>query len=219
MPRSGRVGPWLLAAAGLMLLALLLAHLGSQVQRRQLLAPLVGLPVALGPWRGVGPDLPLDQATLDLLKPQDYLLRNYIDGRGRACALFVAYFGLQEEGAIIHSPRHCLPGAGWQIMSRGQVEATTSLGPRQLNHLIIGQGLDRVSVLYWYQGRGRVEANEYLDRWQLLLDGLVLQRTDGALVRLTSAMIPGDDQVLTVQLQMAEALIPALERLLPGAGR
>ncbi len=219
MSSSKRVGPWLLIAAGLMLAVLILAHLGSQVQRRQLLAPLVGLPVALGPWRGVGPDLPLDQDALDLLKPQDYLLRNYIDGRGRACALFVAYFGLQEEGAIIHSPRHCLPGAGWQIMSRSQVEAATPRGPRQLNHLIIGQGLDRVSVLYWYQGRGRVEANEYLDRLQLVLDGLAHQRTDGALVRLTSAMIPGDDQGLSAQIQMAEALIPALERLLPGAGR
>lgn len=219
MPLRGRPGLWLLMAAGLMLAALALAHLGSQVRPRQLAAPLAGLPVALGPWRGVGPDLPLDQATRDLLKPQDYLLRNFIDGRGRVCALFVAYFGLQEEGAIIHSPRHCLPGAGWRIMSRDLVEVPTSRGPRPINHLIIGQGLDRVSVLYWYQGRGRVEANEYLDRLQLVLDGLAHQRTDGALVRLTSPMLPGDDQGLAAQTQMAEALIPALERLLPGAGR
>lgn len=219
MPGRWQRGAWLLAAAGLMLLALVLAHLGSQVQRRQLQASLTGLPVALGPWRGVGPDLPLDQATLDLLKPQDYLLRNYIDPQGRVCALFAAYFGLQEEGAIIHSPRHCLPGAGWRIMSRQLVEVPTAQGPRQVNHLVIGQALDRLSVLYWYQGRGRVEADEYLDRLHLVLDGLSLQRTDGALLRLTSPLRPGDDQGLAAQLQMAAALIPALERLLPGDGR
>jgi EpsI family protein len=215
MPARGRSGAWLLVAGGLMLLALVLAHLGGQVRPRQLLAPLASLPVALGPWRGVGPDLPLDQASLDLLKPQDYLLRNYIDGQGRVCALFVAYFGLQVEGAIIHSPRHCLPGAGWRIMSRDLVEIATPRGPRPVNHLIIGQALERMSVLYWYQGRGRVEANEYLDRLQLVLDGLAHQRTDGALVRLTSPLPPGDAHLLNAQLQMAAALVPALERLLP----
>lgn len=219
MPARRRPGLWLLMATGLMLLALVLAHLGSQVRPRQLAAPLADLPVALGPWRGVGPDVALDQATLDLLKPQDYLLRNYIDAQGQVCALFAAYFGLQVEGAIIHSPRHCLPGAGWRIMSRDLVEVPSPQGPRPVNHLVIGQALDRMSVLYWYQGRGRVEANEYLDRLFLVLDGLRRQRTDGALVRLTSPLASGDARVLTAQIQMAEALIPALERLLPGAER
>ncbi|MFZ5585531.1 MAG: exosortase C-terminal domain/associated protein EpsI [Thermodesulfobacteriota bacterium] len=212
---------WLLAAVLLLALAVWLGQTGGQVQRRHLAAPLETLPLALGPWRGIGPDEKLDQATLALLRPQDYLLRNYIDPRGRPGALFVAYFGLQEEGAIIHSPRHCLPGGGWQINSRQTVAAPG--GPWSINHLVISHGLDRLSVLYWYQGRGRVEADEFRDRLHLLLDGLRLGRTDGALVRLTSPLAPGQSGPPAEQLEMAAAIIPALARLMPanadGAGR
>lgn len=220
MKARARAG-WLLAAAVLMALAAWGGHVGRQVQRQQLQAPLMSLPVALGAWRGIGPDERLDQPTLDLLRPQDYLLRNYIDPKGRLCALFVAYFGLQEEGTIIHSPRHCLPGGGWQILSRELVAVPGTAWA--VNHLIIGHGLDRLSVLYWYQGRGRIEADEYVDRLYLIMDGLRHGRTDGALVRLTSPIIPGRGEALEEQLQMAAAIIPALERLMPanadGAGR
>ncbi|MFH1060817.1 MAG: exosortase C-terminal domain/associated protein EpsI [Pseudomonadota bacterium] len=212
---------WLFAAALVMALALWVGQVGGQVARQHLAASLETLPLSLGPWRGIGPDQKLDQASLDLLRPQDYLLRNYIDARGRFCALFVAYFGLQEEGAIIHSPRHCLPGGGWQINSREEVAVPG--GPWRVNHLIISHGLDRLSVLYWYQGRGRIEADEFRDRLQLLLDGLLRGRTDGALVRLTSPLAPGLTGAPPEQLQMAAAIIPALERLMQadamGAGR
>lgn len=220
MTGRARTG-WLLAAAALMILAAWLGHVGRQVQRQHLTGPLTSLPVALDSWRGIGPDETLDQATLALLRPQDYLLRNYIDPKGGLCALFVAYFGLQEEGTIIHSPRHCLPGGGWQILSRELVAVPD--GPWRVNHLVIGHGVDRLSVLYWYQGRGRVEADEYQDRLYLVLDGLRRGRTDGALVRMTSPIDPRRPEAIADQLQMAAAIIPALARLMPadpaGPGR
>ncbi|MBA4358872.1 MAG: EpsI family protein, partial [Desulfovibrio sp.] len=156
-----------------------------------------------------------DSRTLDLLKPQDYLVRNYLDGRGRNCAVFVAFFGLQQEGQMIHSPRNCLPGGGWQIKSRELVQVQGQGGPWLVNHLIIGQEMDRLSVLYWYQGRGRVEPNEYLDRLRLITDGIWRQRSDGALVRITAVQNPQDADVVAAQLRMAGDLIPALGRLLP----
>jgi EpsI family protein len=127
----------------------------------------------------------------------------------------VAYFGVQLEGAMIHSPRNCLPGGGWQIQSREEILVPGPQGPHRVNHLILTQNLDRISVLYWYQGRGRVESNEYRERLSLVLDGLWQRRTDGALVRLTAVQPQGDSQVLADQINLASALIPALDKLLP----
>ena len=74
-------------------------------------------------------------------------------------------------------------------------------------------------MLYWYQGRGRVEYNEYWDRLAMLLDGVLLRRTDGALVRITSRQRPDKGYVLKQQIKLAADLIPALNRILPPTGR
>lgn len=215
MPAKART-PYLLAVAGLFLLAALAGYLGSEVQPQELRAPLDHLPRVIDGWQAMAPDHRLDGRTLDLLKPQSYLLRNY-QKDGREIALFVAYFGLQQEGQIIHSPRNCLPGAGWEIVSRRQVLVPDAAGPGWLvNHLILQSELDRLSVLYWYQGRGRVEFDEYRERLRLITDAIGLRRNDGALLRIT-AVFPrqAGQEVLDQEIKLAGTLIPAMEKLLP----
>ncbi|MFH1036318.1 MAG: exosortase C-terminal domain/associated protein EpsI [Pseudomonadota bacterium] len=214
MPADRRI--WYLAAAAAMLLAVLgLIQAGQVVKPLNLRQPLAKLDLTLGAWRAHSSDQALDTPTLELLKPQDYLLRSYVGANGRQCAVFVAYFGVQLEGAMIHSPRNCLPGGGWQIQSREEVLVPGPGGPYRVNHLTLAQDMDRISVIYWYQGRGRVEPNEYVDRLNLVLDGLWQRRTDGSLVRITSLQPAGDNQVLEGQINLATALIPALDKLLP----
>ncbi len=206
---------YLWVAAALLLAVLGLIQAAQVVEPLSLRQPLAKLDSNLGQWRSAAGDQLLDTPTLDLLRPQDYLLRTYLNGQGRQCAVFVAYFGVQLEGAMIHSPRNCLPGGGWQIQSREEVLVPGPQGPYRVNHLVIAQEMERISVLYWYQGRGRVEPNEYVDRLNLVLDGLWQRRTDGSLVRLTAVQSAGADQVLEGQIALASALIPALDKLLP----
>ena len=213
--KAGRRSVGLFVAAGLMVLALLLMAAGREVTPRQPVQPLDNLPLALGAWRGVGPDQRLDADTIAVLRPSAYLLRTYLHPGGESCAVFVAFFALQQEGQIIHSPRHCLPGSGWQISSREVVEVPGPDGPWRVNHLIMARNLDKLSVLYWYQGRGRVESDEYVDRARLVLDGLLHNRSDGALVRLTMPTPRGVPEALKMQKQLASRLIPALWKLLP----
>jgi EpsI family protein len=206
---------------GLFIVALLLAAAalltasGHSVEPQKLQKPLKELPLVLGAWRGTGLDHKLDQDTLDLLKPSDYLLRNYVSPLGRVTAVFIAFFEMQQEGQIIHSPRHCLPGGGWQISSRTEVAVPGKDGSYKVNRLVLSKNLHKLSVLYWYQGRGRVEADEYYDRLCLVLDGLFKDRSDGALVRLTSALDRDDQEVLKEQIALAAKIIPAMNQLLP----
>jgi EpsI family protein len=188
---------------------------GKEVELQKLQKPLRTFHPDLGPWRAVGKDHKLDERTLELLKPQDYLVRNYIDPHNRVTSLYIGFFGLQKEGQMIHSPRACLPGGGWSIATRRLVEVPGKDGPWTVNQLILGKDLDKISVLYWYQGRGKIEPSEYWERLSLLLDGVFKNRNDGALVRLTSNMNPDDPGALQRQVEMASTLIPQLEQVLP----
>ncbi len=52
-------------------------------------------------------------------------------------------------------------------------------------------GDNKQLVYYWFQQRGRVITNEYLVKWYLLVDSIFKNRTDGALVRVTTFVPPG----------------------------
>ena len=204
-------------AAALMALSLLVIQSGRDLERQHLLKPFAGFPASLGPWQAVGPDRKLDARTLEVLGPQDYLLRNYISADGHAAALFLAYFGLQKQPHMIHSPRHCMPGAGWQITRREAVSVPVEGRSYRVNRMLLSNGMERLSVLYWYQGRGRVQDNEYLDRLNLIWDGIFLHRSDGALVRLSELVRngPGGGDPLDSQIRLAARIIPALKGFLP----
>jgi EpsI family protein len=62
-----------------------------------------------------------------------------------------------------------------------------------LSRLVISKGESRQLVYYWFAQRGRVITNEYLAKWYLFLDGLMMQRSDGALVRLVTPVPPGTE--------------------------
>ena len=75
--------------------------------------PLKSFPEQLGTWTGT--DTPIDKETLDILGPGDFLFREYspqVDSEP-AVNLYIAYFPTQRAGDTIHSPKNCLPGAGW----------------------------------------------------------------------------------------------------------
>ena len=48
------------------------------------------------------------------LDPTSYLSRTYRKGSNDA-DLFIAFYAQQRAGESMHSPKHCLPGSGWEI--------------------------------------------------------------------------------------------------------
>ena len=113
-----------------------------------------------------------------------YVSRGYLRDTLLVFATYVGYYERQAQGRTIHSPRNCLPGAGWEILSPG-VRAVSVGGTTQVvNRNILKNGLLTAIVYYWYQGRGRVVANEYRVKWNLLRDAALLGHTEEALVRI-----------------------------------
>ncbi len=139
-------------------------------------------------------DAPMDKDTWEVLKPSDYLMRAYYAPGAGEVGLYIAYFQTQRGGQTIHSPKNCLPAAGWNPV----VNTVTMLDLPDGRHVpvnkyIIRKGLDEQVVLYWYQSHGRVIANEYLGKFYLAIDALRLNRTDAALIRITAPVINGDE--------------------------
>lgn len=151
-------------------------------------------PSTLGMWQGRVDQL--DKQYIDALKFDDYLLMDYSDGTGDAINLYSAYYSSQRKGASVHSPKSCLPGGGWRLKEFSQYEIPDlkiSDQPLRVNRSLIQMGDERLLVYYWFQQRGRVMTNEYLVKWYLFWDALTRQRTDGALVRLTTRAPLGED--------------------------
>ncbi len=151
-------------------------------------------PLALGNWQGKAE--PMEQVYIDALKFTDYALANYQDDAGHVVNFYSAYYASQRKGESVHSPRSCLPGGGWEIQSLTQRDIPgVEVGgvPLRVNRVLISYGEQKQVVYYWFQQRGRVMTNEYLVKWNMLVDAIARNRTDGALVRLTIPLREGQN--------------------------
>jgi EpsI family protein len=113
----------------------------------------------------------------------DYSARAYGHDTTEMFTTLVSYYDYQGQGKTIHSPRNCLPGAGWEIMRGDRRTLAVNGADHEVNHYILKNGMQTAVVYYWYQGRGRVVANEYTVKWNLLRDAALLGHTEEALVR------------------------------------
>ncbi len=151
-------------------------------------ARLATFPLVVGDFEGR--EYPIEQIYLDELKLSDYLMSRYIRPSDQIpVEMWIAYYDSQAKGASIHSPQACLPGGGWQVESFTQPEIPNVLadgGSLKVNRVEIAMGEERQLVYYWFDQHGKKETSEYKVKWLIFWDGLTLNRTDGALVRLTT---------------------------------
>jgi len=159
---------------------------------------------------------PLAVEVVKVLGVSDYVNRIYFRPPNLPVQLYVGYYATQRTGDTMHSPKNCLPGAGWDPIFSGYV--TISLpSARQIvvNEYVIQKDLNKQMVWYWYQGRGRVIASEYAGKFWMVTDAISRNRTDGALVRLITPMNDGEAKARMRLTEFAQALFPDLDAIIP----
>jgi EpsI family protein len=176
--------------------------------------PLVALPLAIGDWAG-REAAPLADDIVATLGVDDYVNRRYAREGTVPIGLYVGYYDSQRQGDTIHSPQNCLPGAGWRPVASRTVDVPAGARTLRVNEYVIQKGLDRQVVLYWYQGRGRVVANEYANKALLMLDAARLNRTNGGLVRVIAPVVTTTSAAVEELTAFVAALFPHLEKHLP----
>ena len=179
--------------------------------------PLLQVPDEIAGW--TGSDRPIDRDSLAVLGPGEFLSRVYTrDSHTPPVSLFIGYFPTQRTGVTIHSPKNCLPGAGWAFESSEYVTLKDASGtPHRIGEYILAEGDHKLFVVYWYQAHGRSVASEYQAKIYLVVDAIRLNRTDGALVRVITPIDPSHGasdararaEAFTVQL------MPMLPRFIP----
>lgn len=175
-------------------------------------------PTQVGTWEGS--DVALSKDTLEVLGPGDFLLRVYRDPAEQLpyIDLFVAYFPSQRAGDTIHSPKNCLPGAGWApVQSERIVLSVPGHAPFDANRYLIAKGDSRQLVLYWYWAHDRGVASEYWAKYYLVADSIKMNRSDGALVRVTTPLKVGETAEAAQQriMPFVSELVPQLNTYIP----
>jgi EpsI family protein len=217
-------------ALGLMGSTWLLLASRSQAEPEIARRPFAELPIRLGDWSGR--DRELDKEVLALLKLTDYVMRVYVpgahepthsafEGQTRQAAapvvLYVGYYASQRSGATYHSPKNCLPGGGWVFRSTDRVTGVIPGRPQaEVNRVVIEKGFDRQLILYWYQDRGRIVASEYAAKGYLILDATTHNRTDGALVRISTPIVGTEDEAFRHATAFVQEAFVPLTAHLPG---
>ncbi len=201
--------------SGILLGAWLLLHSarhGEPVVPRETLH---SLPYTLGDRVWKGEERPLEQRLVQAVGVSDYTNRVYSENQSSPVGLYIGYYASQRTGDTIHSPKNCLPGSGWDPIRSGY--ATIPFRGRRMvvNEYVIQRDQDKELVFYWYQGRGRVIASEYAGKFWMVLDAISRNRTDGALVRLSTPINGDEPQARARLMSFAQDLFPDLDELLP----
>jgi EpsI family protein len=205
--RFQRWVPALVLSAGCSLLLV-----SGRQRRMPLIRPLSELPTQILGFNGR--DIVISPEERAVAGMSTYVLRQF-DKADAAFSVYVGYYESQTQGRSIHSPKNCLPGAGWEPMSSGVTSVPVTGRPVNVNRYILGKGNATALVYYWYEGRGRVASNEYVVKWDLLRDEALRGRSEEALVRIVVPFKGGVADADRLATQVAVVLIPEVERRLP----
>ena len=205
-----------MAAAALLIVGIACLPILSTKDAIPLRRTLDRFPAQVGPWQGVTESLP--PAIQKVVGATDYLMRFYtVPGKG-SILLYVGYYETQRQGQTIHSPQNCLPGSGWNFLSREYltVQMPGYPDPVKINYVLVAKGDMRQIVLYWYQERGRIIASEYMAKVYMIRDAIARKRTDGALVRVSIPVPEGSEEdTRRLLLEFTRLIFPSLMEFLP----
>ncbi len=205
-----------LAIAGVIIATAVVMQYAAHSKDVPPLRPLSDFPVKIDSWAGRTERF--DDKIYEILGVDDSFMATYRNPEGGVVQLYVGFYESQREGELIHSPKNCMPGGGWNIVKTSIVPLRIPDRQNEIKviKLTLQKGSERQLVLYWFQSRGRFIASEYLQKIYLVMDSITKNRTDGSFVRLISPVGSlGEEAAFETLEEFAGRVIPVLEDYLP----
>jgi EpsI family protein len=200
-------------AAAVLVVGIFATHSFKPKEASGLQRPLTEFPSAIG--FSHSEDRPFDQPVVQAIGADDYVNRVYL-GSALPIELYIGYYKDQRSGDKIHSPKNCLPGSGWEPIHTTRVQLGSEKGvPVFVNGYLVAQGTRRDMVLYWYQSHGRIVASEYWVKFLLIADGLKNRPTDGAMIRIWTTAVDGEETAQARAVDFAQRVYPQVDEFLP----
>lgn len=171
-------------------------------------------PEHIGMWQGER--FTLSREVLNSLWADDYMGGYYFNPvTDNSMHLLISYYETQTTRKTAHAPTSCLLGGGW-ILLRKQVAPPDIENGRAfpVKAMLMEQAGSRILANFWFEQRGRLITSEYLNKMYLLWDSIVLNRTDGALIRAEMYLHP--DQTMDEGQKIMNVFLADLKDILDG---
>lgn len=159
-----------------------------------------------------------EQYAYEVLKADTTTLRMYRGKTGDLFWLFMAYFSSQKYGSQIHSPKHCLPGGGYRIVSIEPFDIELADSRIiSVNRLKIASQRQMELMLYWFETRSGIISDEFALKLDLMKNAIMLKPTDAAICRVTLPLpLEADFEAATAEaVDFVRLFYPAMEAALP----
>jgi EpsI family protein len=129
----------------------------------------------------------------------------------------VGFYQSQSKGDLIHSPKNCMPGSGWNIVQSAAIPINLPKSGKTIKiaKLLLNKDGQKQVVYYWFQSRGRIICSEYMQKIWLVVDSVTKNRTDGSFVRLIAPVIKNETEAEILLTQFADEIFPVLNQFIP----
>lgn len=152
---------------------------------------------------------------LKMLKPTDYLYRDYLGSGGSHVELYIGYHGGGKDSGGIHSPKHCLPGSGWYKVKNNEISLDVGTKNINLVKAIYQKGEVKTLFLYWYQLKGKSLSDEYSLKLSEILNSIFYRRRDSAFIRISVSFEADEEKAFSTGIQFIRDFYPAIQDFLP----
>ncbi len=165
-----------------------------------------------------GMDARLETESLLVLGADATLFRTYNRNGSVPIWLFLGYFESQQEYSQIHSPKHCYPGAGWNILSEKSVSLQAPAGNIRATKLIISDGLSTRIVIYWFSTPSGALTDEFALKWYQTRQSLLGRPQVSTFVRFSAPVPNGTDETAVEKdlVNLIESMTASIESVLGG---
>jgi EpsI family protein len=202
-----------IAGPAFLMIQAVLVHFVSSSERPPAPPDLKQFPASFAQWQTLSED-PIGEDVQQTLHADRLLSRSYTNHRDNP-GLFVAWFQSQRSGlSQPHSPQVCLPASGWTPEIKDEV----SLGPIDVNRMVVSNRGQRDVVLYWYQMQNRAIEGEWEAKLWTVASAVRDRRTDTALVRIVVYAADNDiNKATAAAVRFGRDLYPVLLKNFPPA--
>ena len=171
-------------------------------------------PVVCQEWRMTSQSR-FSEDVIKILKATDYLSRNYEGSNTGRVGLYIGYHDGGKESGEIHSPKHCLPGSGWQQLSSKRIDLNEPLGKISLVKAVYQKGEKRELFLYWFQMQDKTISDEYSLKLAGITNSILHGRKDAMFIRVSVPFEVDENGAALAGVRFIRDFYPLIKKYFP----
>lgn len=174
--------------------------------------PLKEFPKKIGDWVYLK-EYKFNDEIISILKLDDYLQRDFIKN-DKKITLYIGYYKTHRKFAEIHTPKNCLVGGGWIIISEKRCKYNINGKKVNMIEALYEKDQQRELFYYWYKVNGNYIDNFFKYKLYIIKNSLLSRRSDVAFFRISIPIINNNiEEASKIIESFLNELIPIADNL------